>query len=239
MEADRFADAWGRLSTVGMSSKEVLADVDSALQEQVTWLLRNGAALHDVAAAYPELTQAQLGAINAIRKGQDDFTKASESVANATLTLQQRINTIDGSIVQWAEHLLASGVSARDVGRYYGLADDQVKALEQDLKAQTAALKNNRDWLADAADAAKKLAEANAIAAAAVLAAFDAQNTAVLGISTSFGAWNKTIMGTISMLDAMGRSASDQTTKVKTLAGELISVAEAQKRWNPGQFDDV
>lgn len=64
--------------------------------------------------------------------------------------------------------------------------------------------------------------------------AFDAVNASIMGVPRSFAGWNAAVQGGISMLDALGLAASDTSVKVQTLSGELITVAQAQQRFNMG-----
>jgi ABC-type transporter Mla subunit MlaD len=87
----------------------------------------------------------------ALSKGTKELKESEEEIALATQNWREKLDTIDGRIVDWAEHLLASGVSARSVATEYGLTAGQVRALEADLA-------NTNKTLADATKRAAELA---------------------------------------------------------------------------------
>lgn len=145
------------------------------------------------------------------------------------------LDSIDGKIVENAEHLLAAGVAARKVGEYYGLTSTQVRALEADLKAKAKAT--------DEATAADERAAAAAAAhnaeldeqAAATVDAFDVTNTAVLGIDTSFEGWNETVMASVDVLgdvkhaaDSVTMSFSSMSEAMEAALGEDIKALTKQ-----------
>jgi hypothetical protein len=164
----------------------------------------------------------------------DKWHDTVDAVEIGTGNFRGVLESIDGTIVEWAEHLLASGVSAQKVGEYYALTGAQVRALDTDLKAKTKATDAAAEADKKAAEAAAKLREEMDAEAQAVLAAFDAMNSEVVGIDVSFGGWNSTVMGTLSMLDSLKLSADDTSVKIRTLSGEIVSVAEAQQRFSMG-----
>ncbi len=66
-----------------------------------------------------------------------DHAAATLEIKLATQDYHKVLGSIDGTIIDWAEHLLQSGVSAKSVALEYGLTDSQVKALQQDIIATT------------------------------------------------------------------------------------------------------
>jgi hypothetical protein len=83
--------------------------------------------------------------------GVRELKNAQDEIALSTQDWHKVIDTIDGSIVPWAEHLLETGVSAKSVAIEYGLTASQVRSLEQDIA-------NNNKVLAEATKRAEELA---------------------------------------------------------------------------------
>jgi hypothetical protein len=107
--------------------------------------LEDEAAAHDHAAAAGQKHAGQLQAtkeeLAKAAKAAKDWADVIKEVESGGDDFHQTILGIDGAVVVWAEHLLKSGVTAQTVAKYYGLTDTQVKALEADIKAETAATK--------------------------------------------------------------------------------------------------
>jgi hypothetical protein len=192
------------LNSVGRTHKETLDSVSGTVVEAIKFYLQAGISQQELAKAYG-LTNAQVKEIDGslkeetestkkAQKAAEDWAKVLTAVASGSMTFQQQIDSIDGSIVSWAEHLLQSGVSARDVAAYYGLTDDQVKALEQDLHAAanaTAQLAGANAASANAvnanANAVKKLSSELGSLAKASSASFDVNKTNLGSTAASFG----------------------------------------------------
>jgi len=175
------------LNSVGKTHKDTLDSISGTVVEAVKFYLQAGISQQELAKAYG-LTAAQVKEVDASLKSETDAqkaaTKAAEdwaktvaAVQSGSLTFQQQIDSIDGSIVSWAEHLLQSGVAAKDVAAYYGLTDNQVKALEEDLHR--------------ASNATAQLAGANAASASAV----NANANAVKKLSSELSSLSKVSAG--------------------------------------------
>jgi hypothetical protein len=75
----------------------------------------------------------QLATQTAATAAAEAWKSVLDRVSFSSQALQQRLDTIDGAVVEWSKHLLASGVAARDVAAYYGLTDDQIKAIQESM----------------------------------------------------------------------------------------------------------
>lgn len=66
-------------------------------------------------------------------------------IAFKTMTLQERLDTIDGKMAEWGTSLLKASVSASDVARATGLTTEQVEALTEAIQQNAAATSTNTD----------------------------------------------------------------------------------------------
>jgi hypothetical protein len=69
------------------------------------------------------------------------FNKAVEDANSVGADWRGTLADMDGGVVEWAKHLIASGMSAQEVATYYGLTAAQAAALEKSIKADGDALK--------------------------------------------------------------------------------------------------
>jgi predicted transcriptional regulator len=203
--AEEWAKIMSDLNSVGKNAKDTLDGISGTVVEAVKFYLQAGVSQGELAKAY-DLTNTQIHNIDeslkseteTVKKAQkihDDWIKTLAAVESGSRSFQQQIDSIDGSIVDWAEHLLQSGVAAKDVAAYYGLTDDQVKALEQDLQAAssaTAQLAGANAASAQAvnanANAVKKLSsELTALSKVSAGGSFDVNKTNIGTTAQSFG----------------------------------------------------
>jgi hypothetical protein len=140
----KWNDVLAELASAGQTWQQTVDNINGSVAEAVKGYLAAGVSQATLATAYG-LTAAQVKALDSARKDElatltleqkaaEEWTKTLDAVRVGTTSLQDRILSIDGDIVDWAEHLLDSGVDAQTVARYYGLTDDQVKALQEDLR---------------------------------------------------------------------------------------------------------
>jgi hypothetical protein len=69
-----------------------------------------------------------------LKKNAEEWKRVLDEVNSAGNGWKGTLDTIDGAIVDWAKHLLDSGVAAQTVEKYYGLTNTQIKALQDSLK---------------------------------------------------------------------------------------------------------
>jgi len=75
------------------------------------------------------------------KAAQEAWAKNTAEVESIGADVEATILTMDGAIVPWAEHLLQSGLSAKQVAEYYGTTEAQMAALAKRITAETAAVK--------------------------------------------------------------------------------------------------
>jgi hypothetical protein len=80
-------------------------------------------------------------AVAKAQAAQEAWNKNAVEVESVGADVEATILTMDGAIVPWAEHLLKSGLSAKQVAEYYGTTEAQMAALGRRIVAETAALK--------------------------------------------------------------------------------------------------
>lgn len=184
----KWADVMGELNATGIGWKGTLNTLSGSVAEAIKFYLAAGVSQASLATAYG-LTAGQVKAVDSALKDElatqaktlqaaAEWAAVTERVRVGTQSLQERIDSIDGSVVEWSVDLLQSGVDARTVATYYGLTDDQIKALEESMRTTGA----------------------------------------------TAAAMSQTIV----------KSAEDASRAVRTLAGEYLSLAEAQKRHDAG-----
>lgn len=195
--AAHWADVMTNLTEVGVGWKGTLDTIDGAVVEGIKFYLQAGVAQGVLAEAYgltaaqvrsvaselKDETATQTAATEADKKATDaraKWAKVQAEVASATMEFGSTLDSVDGSIVDWAEHLLDSGVSAKTVAEYYGLTDAQVRALQSDLRAGADAWQAEQQNLSDTADQVQSLA-GEWISAADAKKNFDKGNSLDIG----------------------------------------------------------
>jgi hypothetical protein len=135
--------------------QQAVEPLTESQKEQITELQKYGVSLSDIAKLISSNEIAVKGYLDAqkaleielknVTKEAAAWQKVLENVNDAVIGMGGVLDTVDGTIVDWAEHLLASGASAKTVAEYYGLTDDQVKALEADLRSASVAISDDTD----------------------------------------------------------------------------------------------
>ncbi len=78
--AKEYADAWTELVSTGATVADTIDTIDAKTLEQVTYYLRAGNSVSTLAKAFPELTTAQVQAVEAGLKGAEAYAKKWEEV---------------------------------------------------------------------------------------------------------------------------------------------------------------
>jgi hypothetical protein len=122
--AKKYADAWAELSTVGTSYKDTVAQINPKIAEQAEYYLKAGASIATVAAAFPQLSAAQVKAL-------DEMVKQYEAA-------YKRIQEIEGNHAKSYEaNMLGLSKAENDASQKRieneGKASDQLIAIDKRL----------------------------------------------------------------------------------------------------------
>ena len=146
-KAGQETDHW----VVKLNDDEKLAQATFLLQKQATkdltdiqqkWLdqLKDSNQLTPQAAALMGVNAAQFKkykeAADEATKTQKEFDKAWKDLENTGVTVDDTLKTINPTLAQIVEQELKAGASSKDLATAYGLTDQQVKALNVDLKSK-------------------------------------------------------------------------------------------------------
>jgi hypothetical protein len=88
---------------------------------------------------YIDATKQYDAAVKEATKADEAWARVLDEIDDALATSADGVESVDGAIVDWAQHLLQSGVSAKTVADYYGLTAGQIRALEADLRSKKSA----------------------------------------------------------------------------------------------------
>jgi broad specificity phosphatase PhoE len=87
--AKKYADAWAELSTVGTSYKDTVAQINPKIAEQAEYYLKAGASIATVAAAFPQLSAAQVKALDEMVKQYEATYKAIQKIEESHVKQQE------------------------------------------------------------------------------------------------------------------------------------------------------
>lgn len=90
-----YGDAWYELNSVGTTTEQTLANINPIVLAQVEYYLRLGASIHTVAAAFPELTKAEVQAAAQSIKVEDETAVLNEKVWEKLFTMRSDLYATD------------------------------------------------------------------------------------------------------------------------------------------------
>lgn len=235
--AKKFADAWGELDTVGADLAATISTINPQLLQTINYYLRGGAAVHTLAAAYPELSTAQVEAADKIEKATRKATLESTKlwdelyalqVAHGGTAMDAQIAAID----RWfADEVAKIDYSAKNWGEHW----DAIAAVKNEklngIRVDWALLgANSKKHLQDIADKAA----ANYSAALASSLTFTSgfidglQKTAIAAQTAAdlFGTSFK------SALDDVDGEIDDTTESVRALTVQLAAASKELAAWS-------
>lgn len=135
------ADAFAASTVAGTTSVKGFSDGIDKYKGSIASLLPTQAdekiALRELEADHRKLVEAQ----KAAQKAEEEWQQVIAEVSSAGDGWKGTLLGIDGAVVELSTNLLASGVSATTVAKYYGLTATQMKAVEASAKNYTDALK--------------------------------------------------------------------------------------------------
>lgn len=208
----KFEKSWESLNSLGGSWRETLAGVDSTIIDSVKYYATLGASVQDLAQAFPSLTKAQAEAAVEGKKFAEAEAKAGEKLSGLWEAYYQKKWELDATdeekIVLKAEHDYEVLVKQlQDAGVEDVAYYQQAWALRQkDVDMNTDALRKKQ--------AAAKAAQDSTIASV---------GSEITVVETLAMAWSR-------VADGVDRAK----VQVKLLDGQMVSLAEAQRRFEQG-----
>jgi uncharacterized protein (DUF433 family) len=135
--------AWGTLAATGANVRETVASVNPVLRQQIEYYLRAGASIRDVAAAYPQVGEATVKAIDTVQKSTASMLEESSKgwADYAALIVAQTGTAYDAAAAKidaWYQkdvetHQKAGTDNAAYYARVGAMADAQYAALATNL----------------------------------------------------------------------------------------------------------
>lgn len=263
-EAKKFDAAWKELDATGTSWEMTLASINPELVKTIQYYISAGASVDQLAAAFPELTKNQIAAINKTL----ELAKAEADAANTLSKLyseyynqraqlygtdsEKATAAADKDYTIRVEELQKKGV--KDV-QYYDelwdlrnkdvqLADDARLLQDTNSKASLdKKITDAKDYLTFMRENYGQYTDADR----------QAQDKVVKNLQNTRDHWNEVghsvdgVKDRVVIMDGEWVTDGDiaeatinkTTVMVKTLSGELISLAEAEKRQHMGGSYDI
>lgn len=258
-EIQKYNQAWADLNSLGTTWRETLATLSPAQQKIIKDYLDMGASVEQLAVAFPNLTKAQ---IDSVRASEENTAKQVQGIEKLTAAWMEYYGSLADLTATDTEKAEAAALKKyeglvkmlQDAGvtdaKYY---DDAWKLYELDVQKNQSALtlkdSNSKAYLAqrlrDEEDTLKRMERASDNYTAAqvsgqrqVVRELQGQLThwgAVGEAAQQMGSQGARAFSTLSEAQRAFQSGLDETKiKVRTLSGELISLAEAQARSQQG-----
>ena len=139
----KYVDAWTQLNQLGETYTDTIAGMDPQLVEQINYFLKLGASVKLVAEGFPEASEAQVAALDAMQKKSIEASTSITKIWNEYTDIvgtgsQTAYQKAEAAIDKWyADDLAKHQASKTDTAAYY----DAIAALDD---AKYAALAKNR-----------------------------------------------------------------------------------------------
>lgn len=264
-ELKAYSLAWENLNTLGSNYRDVIATIDPKIQEQVIGYAKLGATVADLAKAFPTLTQAQAeAAVTGVKAAQDLGAKWDEvlSITNTTHgdSIKGWLTLEDHRYERTVELLRMQGKATEEMldlekAKHVATVDSEIRKREEqivtskgyaqkqveDAKAKLdLMLSNTSDFI----DEDIRLAEIDLEEKERLLERWDlSAREHIRNVSqahTQMAAQQREEVTSVNdTWDAQGHIIDANIQKVRTLTGEIITQAEADKRRAAGGAFDV
>lgn len=263
-EVKKYNDAWRELASIGATYEDTLKSLSPEMQAMIRYYLDAGASVDQLAAAFPELTKVEIEAMKKAEEHAKVEAEAADSISKLYTDYYARRSALFGSDTEKAiasaekdyeihvEELQKKGV--KDVEYYNELWDLRNKNIK--LADDERLLSDNNSK----ASLDKKLSDAREYyqfmlshMGQYTQADRDAQNRVVENLVNVRNHWGEVgfavdgVKDSVVVLDHEWVTDADiasatinkTTVMVKTLSGELITLAEAEKRQHDGGSTQV
>jgi hypothetical protein len=264
-DAKEFAKAWGNLNTLGATYSDTLAGVEPHVLAAVMDYVKLGASVGDLVKAFPTLTEAQAKAAEQSSKAstviaatwRETFTIIHKMHGdNINDWLKDEKDRYDAQLRMLADTGAATGAALdAELAKHNAIVDAEMQKRSEQNNQTKGYYQKRYDDAKNAYDALRALgndATADAVRQARLerdererdlnhWRATAAENFAAVGQgSKELGTdMVQTFTSIADAIEAMNGGLDSAKIKVKTLGGELISLDEAQKRFEDGGSVDV
>ena len=144
----QYVDAWKTLDTVGQDYTATIAAMNPKLVEQIEYYLQAGASLSTLAAAYPQVSAAQMKALDDMAKATKKYSDAWAELSTQGENYQATVDAMDPKLVQEIGYFIQAGASLKTLAAAYPeVSAAQIKAIDDvQKKATAAALEMTKIW---------------------------------------------------------------------------------------------
>lgn len=263
-EIKKYNEAWSNLNSIGETWEDTLRTIDPQMVRTIQYYLDAGASVENLAAAFPNLTKAQIESVKALEAQSKVEAAAADELTKLYLDYYKKKSELYGTdtekAIAAADHdyeIKVDGLQkkgSKDVEYYNMLWDlrDKDIALERDarLLSDTSSKASLDKKIADAKDYLTFMTENYGQYTDADR---KAQEKVVENLKKTRDHWNEVgfaiggVNDKVVILDhewvtdgdIAAATINKTTVMVKTLSGEVISLMEAQRRQTTGGSFDV